>query len=54
MLQGKDSIFETGRVRILKSSRENVITVGIMKLNNLRGKKRAKKLETKHGSLEHE
>lgn len=39
MLQGKNHILETENVRILKSSGADVMTVGMMELNNLRGKK---------------
>lgn len=39
MLQEKNHILEIGNVRILKSSGADVMTVGMMELNNLRGKK---------------
>lgn len=39
MLQGKNHILEIRNVRILKSSGADVMTVGMMELNNLGGEK---------------
>ena len=40
MLPGKNHALQIGNVRILKSSGADVMTVGMVELNNLRGKKR--------------